>query len=238
MLLNEVEAKEISGSNIPETSLKYLKSHYPKLKTVLTLGENGSVYSDCNTEIYQPAFNVEVVDTTAAGDTYTGYFVAEIAKGTPYTKALKLASAASAKAVTIKGAEPSIPFKSALLCEIVNMTEKKPLEQFDTVARQINSYIAEHLKDASLKELSEILDYSVVYTGKLVKKFSGHSFSKALQEARCVHAAQKLSATNHPVDDIIKEIGYENTSFFRKIFKEKFGVKPLEYRKNKTYYHK
>lgn len=115
LLLNEVEAKSFSGSEDLEANLSYFRTHYPNLKIVLTLGVRGCVYMDSDCEIHQQAFRVEAVDTTAAGDTFTGYFVAELAKGTDYEEILKLASAASALAVSKHGAAPSIPSKKEVL---------------------------------------------------------------------------------------------------------------------------
>ena len=82
---------------------------------MLTLGSKGCVYMDDKRKLYQNAFKVKAVDTTAAGDTFTGYFVAEIAKGTDYQEILKIATAASAIAVSRKGAAPSIPDKDEVL---------------------------------------------------------------------------------------------------------------------------
>ncbi len=109
VILNEVEAKGISGCSEPEEALVVLKNKYPHLKIVLTLGKNGSVYFDGENKIYQSAYRVEVKDTTAAGDTFTGYFVSEIAKGSSVKKSLQIAATASAIAVSRMGAAPSIP---------------------------------------------------------------------------------------------------------------------------------
>ena len=80
IILNEVEGKCISGYDDKEMILKYFKNEYPNLKVMLTLGKKGCVYQDQTHVIYHPAFEVKAVDTTAAGDTLTGYFVAGIAK--------------------------------------------------------------------------------------------------------------------------------------------------------------
>ena len=57
----------------------------------------------------QPAFPVRAVDTTAAGDTFTGFFLAQIAAGKPVEAALRTAAAAAAIAVSRPGASCSIP---------------------------------------------------------------------------------------------------------------------------------
>lgn len=115
IVINEVELSEISECTEPEEGLVYLKNKYPALKVILTLGENGSVFVNENQELRQAAFQVDVVDTTAAGDTFLGYFIAELSKGTDYSQILKIASVASAITVSRKGAAPSIPNKSEVL---------------------------------------------------------------------------------------------------------------------------
>lgn len=109
LVLNEIEARGFSGTDDPEESISYFRRRYPHLKVMLTLGKRGCVYADADRTVSHPAFSVKAVDTTAAGDTFTGYFLAALAKKQPYDRAVKTASAAAALAVTKKGAAPSIP---------------------------------------------------------------------------------------------------------------------------------
>ncbi len=125
IILNEVEAKDISGCAEPKESLVYFKKNYPSLKVMLTLGENGCVYMDEKNEIYQSAFCVDVVDTTAAGDTFTGYFVDGISRGAGYAEILNIASVASAIAVSKDGAAPSIPQRAEVIASLGKFKVKK-----------------------------------------------------------------------------------------------------------------
>lgn len=86
-----------------------LRARYPRAQIVLTLGENGVRYWDGKTVFAHPIFQVPVVDTTAAGDTFTGYFLAGLTEGLPAPDILRLASGAAALAVSRKGAAASIP---------------------------------------------------------------------------------------------------------------------------------
>ena len=233
IILNEVEAKAIAGCDIPEENLTSIKNKYKNLKVVLTLGSNGCIYSDSLCEFYQPAFKVNAVDTTAAGDTFTGYFIAGLSRGSNYQTILKMASAASAIAVSRKGAAPSIPDKNEVLSSLENLKENILNSKLDIMRKQIDSYIEKNIKTANLEELSAILGYSVVYTGSLVKKLTGEVFTKKVQAKRCSIVAEKLLNTDLPVGEIIADVGYENESFFRKIFKGKYGENPLDYRKNR-----
>ncbi len=127
-LLNEIEAKDLTGfdQNLADTDqhrvqemdevssawdalLEEVCSHFPNSKVVLTLGEYGSIYKDEKQKIHQPIMKVPVVDTTAAGDTFTGFFIGSIAKGLSPENAMKIAAKASAIAVSRQGAAPSIP---------------------------------------------------------------------------------------------------------------------------------
>ena len=109
IILNEIEAKAITGCDDTKKSLEVFKEKFPNLKVMLTLGKKGCVYMDLQTIVSREAFSVKAVDTTAAGDTFTGYFLAGISKGAEIEETLELASCASAIAVSRAGAAPSIP---------------------------------------------------------------------------------------------------------------------------------
>lgn len=110
--LNQVEACQLLGSENreePEKQLDALRKRFPAAAIVLTLGEKGSLYADQAQKHFQPAFRVKAVDTTAAGDTFTGFLMGGLLSGRPVPEAMELAAKASAIAVTRPGASPSIP---------------------------------------------------------------------------------------------------------------------------------
>lgn len=115
-LLNEIEGEQISGEKEPEKILEKMLEKFPEAKLVLTLGSDGVVYRDKNQTCRQGIFRVDVADTTAAGDTFTGYFVASMLRDMPVQETLRLCAKASAIAVSRKGATDSIP----LLEEVMN----------------------------------------------------------------------------------------------------------------------
>ena len=84
---------------------------YPEAKIVLTLGGDGAIYADKDERYHQPIFKVKAVDTTAAGDTFTGYFLAGIIDGMKIPDILRMSAKASSIAVTREGAVPSIPYR-------------------------------------------------------------------------------------------------------------------------------
>lgn len=108
-ILNEIEGFELTGKNEPEQIVNTLLQKYPMACVVLTLGENGVVYKDKSTLCSQDIFKAKVIDTTAAGDTFTGYFLTAMSTETDVKSALIRASAASAICVSRLGASSSIP---------------------------------------------------------------------------------------------------------------------------------
>ncbi|RPF47596.1 ribokinase [Hydrogenoanaerobacterium saccharovorans] len=109
-MLNEVEAADICGEESKDNLLGSLSRKYPKAKIVLTLGKHGVQYKDGEQILSHGIYKVPVVDTTAAGDTFTGFFIGSLAQGYAAEEALRLASVASSIAVSRQGAESSIPY--------------------------------------------------------------------------------------------------------------------------------
>lgn len=233
LVLNEIEAKEISKSSSAQEALSYFATNYPNLKVMLTLGSKGCIYQDKEQQVFCPTFKVVPVDTTGAGDTFTGYFIVGIANGEKIEKTLKVASCAAAISITREGAAPSIPYMNEVM-EQIDILKTNSMDVKPEASRiKIDEYIEKHISDASLNGLADFLGYSSVYTGALVKKVTGKTYKSLLQEKRLDVAEKLLLQTNLSIDEIIKNTGYENASFFRRIFKEKYGTTPLNYRKRK-----
>ncbi len=76
---------------------------------IITLGKSGLLFSNGKGEIWQKAFKVETIDTTAAGDAFIGGFASALAQGCPVKETLRFANAAGALATTKLGAQPSLP---------------------------------------------------------------------------------------------------------------------------------
>lgn len=111
-ILNEVEGGDLTGETDPDRILDGLGKCYPNAEVVLTLGGSGSCFRGNGKIIRQKAYPVQAVDTTAAGDTFTGYFIADYYASGNAAHALDLASRASAIAVTRPGAADSIPLRT------------------------------------------------------------------------------------------------------------------------------
>lgn len=108
-MMNEIEGKQITGEKNVDKILDKMIQMYPESKVILTLGESGSMYRDKENFFKQDIFKTIVVDTTAAGDTFTGYFISAIISGKSIPDALKISAMAASIAVSREGASPSIP---------------------------------------------------------------------------------------------------------------------------------
>lgn len=120
-LVNEVEASQLLNRKVGEIPdglmmIEKLSKKFPNASIVLTLGERGSIYRDKEELVQQAAYMVPVVDTTGAGDTYTGYFLGGLLNGCSAHKSMEMAAKAAALSVTLEGAAESIP----ALCEVLN----------------------------------------------------------------------------------------------------------------------
>ncbi|MBU1642754.1 ribokinase [bacterium] len=114
-IINAVEGEALTGHNDPYMILNTMRQRYPKSRIVLTLGKKGVLYADEQRRIETAAVQVKAVDTTGAGDTFIGYFLAELMQGRDTRQCLQRAVRAAALCVTRKGAADSIPLPQELL---------------------------------------------------------------------------------------------------------------------------
>lgn len=122
IFVNEVEGEQLTGETEPEKILAALSVKYPGLQAVLTLGSAGAYYSDGERLVFQESFPVNVIDTTAAGDTFSGYFLARFMNGDTIEQSMYYAAKAASIAVGRAGACDSIPVW-AEVCEDELMTD-------------------------------------------------------------------------------------------------------------------
>lgn len=109
LIVNETEAAQLTGENNSDTALQVLKKQLPGSRLILTLGSRGAIFAHGAQQLQIDAHKMDVVDTTAAGDTFVGYLVAGYLQGHDAEQAMAFATAASALAVTRMGAQTSIP---------------------------------------------------------------------------------------------------------------------------------
>jgi ribokinase len=118
LVVNETEAEFLSGDKVESDeeiimAAEKLLSRGPEI-VIVTLGSRGSYIHAPGMKVFLPAFRVQAVDTTAAGDTYCGSLAVALAEGRDLSEAVKFAAAASAISVTRLGAQPSVPSRSEI----------------------------------------------------------------------------------------------------------------------------
>lgn len=111
LLVNEIEAEQISGEKDPEAAWYLLHEKYPTLSMVVTLGKEGAICYTPESRVVQDAYPSRAVDTTAAGDTFTGYFLTTLTEGMELKECMRRASMAASISVSRPGAAISIPLR-------------------------------------------------------------------------------------------------------------------------------
>ncbi|MBR2806969.1 MAG: helix-turn-helix domain-containing protein [Oscillospiraceae bacterium] len=91
-------------------------------------------------------------------------------------------------------------------------------------------YIEEHYMDGSLTEVAEGLHYELHSLSRLVHQKTGKNYTELLHEKRLSQATWFLNNTDWNVDEIARAVGYENMTYFHRLFRERFGVSPRQYR--------
>ena len=118
-----------------------------------------------------------------------------------------------------------------LFAQLMNHTEAL---QFET--REQNSvisvlrYLEEHYRDGSLTEIADRLHYELPSLSRLIRQKTGKNYTELLQEKRLSQAAWLLRNTDKNVDEIANAVGYENISYFHRLFAARFGMSPKKYR--------
>ena len=121
-----------------------------------------------------------------------------------------------------------------LFLQLLNCMDKMESggSKYDTeIAAAVLSYINDHYKKGTLSELAAQMGYDVYWLSREIRRRTGKTYKELLQEKRMQQAVYMLTNSAVPVTDIIESVGYDNTSYFYRIFREKYGMSPKEYRK-------
>lgn len=110
----------------------------------------------------------------------------------------------------------------------VNPDSERSFEQQLTM--QVLGYIDSHYRDGSLTELAGIMGYDICWLSRMIKQHLGRNYKELLQIKRLNQAAFLLQNTKMSVADISVAVGYDNTSYFHRIFREYYGLSPKKYR--------
>ena len=118
--------------------------------------------------------------------------------------------------------------------------EKFPLEaRGETVSREALVQAALHeitqnYREASLSNVARSYGVSLAYVSECVRAQTGKTYKELLQKHRMETAARLLRRSDWNIQQIITYVGYENTSYFYRLFHERYGVSPREYRRSRT----
>lgn len=121
-----------------------------------------------------------------------------------------------------------------LFAQLVNHTQ---VLQFGTQEQNavvsVLRYLEEHYRDGSLTDIAGRLHYELPSLSRLIRHKTGRTYTELLQEKRLSQAAWLLRNTDRKVDEIANAVGYENISYFHRLFSARFGLSPRRYRVTK-----
>ncbi len=123
-----------------------------------------------------------------------------------------------------------------LFLQLVNHTEAlstHPGVENQNLMLNIMRYIEENYVCGSLEEAAELLCCNIYFLSRYIKKEMGKTFTQLMQQKRLNQAGFLLRTTSKKVIDICQSVGYENASYFHRIFREYYGMSPRKYRANK-----
>ena len=117
------------------------------------------------------------------------------------------------------------------LVDSVQFVKMRLPDQYENVITMSTlDYIEQHYKTATLTELCEKLHIPMHQLSRMIKKSTGFNFKELLQRKRLNKAVEYMCDTNLPVADIIAAVGYENNSYFHRVFKERYQMTPRAFR--------
>jgi AraC-like DNA-binding protein len=104
-------------------------------------------------------------------------------------------------------------------------------ESYDeTIFMELDSYLKLHYRDISIEQLTEAFNYNPDFYNRLIRKRTGMTYSRYLQSIRLAAAERLLRESDRSIDEVASEVGYENKGYFYKLFRERNGMSPDEYR--------
>ena len=117
-----------------------------------------------------------------------------------------------------------------LFLQLMGHTDKLVLDNGEEVVLKLLRYVEENYARGSLTEAAGILGWDVPALSREIHKKLGKTYTELVQEKRLIQAAFLLRTTNRKVEDVALSVGYENMSYFHRIFREDYGMSPRHYR--------
>lgn len=118
-----------------------------------------------------------------------------------------------------------------LFAQLINHTETIEVQSEEqNIVITVLRYIEEHYRYGNLTEIADMIGYDMTYLSRLIKQKTGRNYTDLIQEKRMSQAAWLLRNTDKRVDDIAVSVGYENVSYFHRLFQKTYEVSPKKYR--------
>ncbi len=119
-----------------------------------------------------------------------------------------------------------------LFLQLINYTDRLVSQENEDTVVHVLRYIEENYQSGSLADLAEILHYDASTLSREIKNKTGKNYTALIQDKRLSQACFMLKNTDLTIEEIAEKTGYENVSFFFRLFKSRFGISPREYRKS------
>ncbi len=123
-----------------------------------------------------------------------------------------------------------------LFLQLMNYTDRMETgfgNRQQGVTISVLGYVEEHYRDGELSKLARLLHYDLYWLSREIKKITGKNYTELVQEKRLNQAVYLLEHTTMSVMDIGMSVGYDNISYFHRIFQKRYGMTPRKYRVTK-----
>ncbi|MBE6642700.1 MAG: helix-turn-helix domain-containing protein [Clostridia bacterium] len=117
-----------------------------------------------------------------------------------------------------------------LILNLINYTDRVAGENDDKIVLSVLRYIENNYRDGSLTELADRLHYDFTWLSREIKQRTGRTYTELLQDKRLAQAKFLLRNTGMKISDVANETGYDNISYFHRLFRGEFGMSPKKYR--------
>lgn len=117
-----------------------------------------------------------------------------------------------------------------LFLQLLGHTDKLVWDSHEELILRVLRYIDGHYAEGSLQEVAQMLHCDISYLSREIRRKTGKTFTEIIQEKRLAQATFLLRATERKVEDVALAVGYENISYFHRIFRAEYGVSPRQYR--------
>ena len=117
-----------------------------------------------------------------------------------------------------------------LILNLINYTDRVAGENDDKIVLSVLRYIENNYRDGSLTDLADRLHYDFTWLSREIKQRTGRTYTELLQDKRLAQAKFLLRNTGMKISDVANETGYDNISYFHRLFRGEYGMSPKKYR--------